>query len=343
MSESIVLAADVGATNTRMRLSVRSASGIDSLAEAKARSGDAAEIKRRIRRFAATAPAPVRTAALGLPGKVAPDRHSCAISYLDPGRYVDFGDLFADLGVEHGVLLNDLECGVLGVQVEADEAPLQLCGTAAETPHERSRFVLGMPGTGLGVGLGFGATRSLPSEGGHILAAFDPSDELETAIRLSIDGAGESSTPTYEDVLRGGAIPRLFRGVVHHREDTFGSARIEGELDAVPPEERPETIESWAFSGTGDRHRHARETFRVYGRFLGRAMQALAVTFLPDAVYLGGGVVLATHRLFADDFVDQFRRHSVHGELLEQLPVYVVRNPDLNLDGATHKAISLLA
>lgn len=40
----------------------------------------------------------IRAAVIGLPGKVSPDKQSCAVTYLDLDRYVSFRDLFVDLG-----------------------------------------------------------------------------------------------------------------------------------------------------------------------------------------------------------------------------------------------------
>lgn len=120
VSVSCVLAADVGATNTRLRVSaVPSDSAPRTVAETVSASGDAAWLKREIVAFSEQAVGQVggrlMTAAIGLPGKVSADRQSCAISYLDPDRCVGFTDLFQRLGVVRGLVLNDLECGALGV------------------------------------------------------------------------------------------------------------------------------------------------------------------------------------------------------------------------------------
>ncbi len=352
MTDSYFLAADIGATNTRLRFgSVSAASRAETLAEIRVPSGGAAEIKTRIsdfvRRHLPPGAPPARAAVLGLPGKISQDRRSCAISYQDPDRFVSFQDLFDRLEVEEGMLLNDLECGVLGIPQKLDQRMQLLCGERLESERRNSGFVLGMPGSGLGIGLGLGLSGSRPSEGGHLLAALDLQDELERRVARSVlageTGGGKPQMPTYEDLLRAAAIPLIFAAMAETRGGSEGQESAARALEPLPLKEQPRAVEKWA-SSTGHRfHDPARDTFSLYGRFLGRLMQAQALTLLPGAVYLGGGIVMATHRLFADAFVDSFRRHRVHGGYLRRLPVYVVANPQLNLDGAARKAAELVA
>ncbi|MCP3957202.1 MAG: hypothetical protein GY719_05060 [bacterium] len=348
MSCRFLLAADIGATNSRARLSVLDDSNaVATSVETRGSSGTASEIKEFIRRFVrqnlpASEPG-LRAAVIGLPGKISTDRRSCAISYLAPDRYVSFDDLFADLGAELGMLRNDLECGVQGIALTSDEQLLLLSGEAISAERREQRLVLGMPGTGLGLGLGLGAGRSVPSEGGHLLAALDPDDQTEGQIGRFIvrrEQPEGPSIPTYENLLRGRAIPQIFESLVEQRPDVGGRGVL-AELASLAPAERPLAVEAWALERHAAARDQARETFRVYGRLLGRLMQSMALAVLPDAVYLGGALVLATHTLFAESFVDAFQCSPVHGELLERLPVYVVSNPHLNLDGATHEAARL--
>ena len=64
---------------------------------------------------------------------------------------------------------------------------------------------------------------------------------------------------------------------------------------------------------------------------------------MASSVYLGGGIAAATHPLFRDAFVASFQSHGVHGRFLEGLPVHVVLDRQLNLEGATWEAARLAA
>lgn len=356
MNVEILLAADVGATNTRLRVSsFLPKSGAETLAEATVRTAGAAEIKEVISRFARqhAAASPIRASVLGLPGKISGDGQSCALSFLDPNHYVSFGDLFQNLNIQEGVLVNDLQCGILGLPDRADSRLRVLCGKPApiEEPVEgrERRVVLVMPGTGLGVGLGTSrhlhSVASIPSEGGHFLAAIDPQDEIEPLIGTAIlaeRGEGlNASIPTYEDLLCGGAIPTTFRTIVEKCRNTSTARAALEALEELPPEEQPKTIESWALTRQSPFHRDAQETFAIYGRFLGRFLQSLTLTFLPNEVYLGGNVLLATHALLEESSTATFHHHPTHSGFLKTVPVYLALIPTLNLDGATRAAADM--
>ncbi len=348
MRQSYLLAADTGATNTRLRL--EPLQGSDGRRQRKVESPRRFdELVAQIQTFVECELPPaaaIETAVFGLPGKVSADRQQCAISYLDPDRYVDFGPIFQRLGVEHGLLANDVECGVFGLAATPAGQLELVCGDPDVDPSA-GPSLLGMPGTGLGVGLLLPSSLTLPSgirepsdvtlpsEGGHLAAAIRPDDAVELAYyqhSFAAAGAdGDRALPTWEHLLRGGAIPRLMRCVV------------DVELPALSPElesrdPSPRTVSEWARSCDHPLHHAAARTFAYYGRLFGRMMQSAALLVLAGGVYLGGDIVLANCRHLADEFRRSFQWHTVHRDLLEKLPVWLVTNPKLNLDGATRMA-----
>ncbi len=283
-------------------------------------------------------------AVLGLPGKVTTDRQSCAISYLDPEAYVDFREIFRKLGVRRGILANDVECGTSGIAATPASQLELLCGES-DAGRSGGPAVLGMPGTDLGLGillppgimLASGKRLpwavTIPSEGGHLPATIQPREEVELAVfQLTSDRV--IGLPTWRHLLCGKAIPRLFGCLVDakHRE-----LREQPEPDGV----EPDSVSRWAADPTHPCHHAACDTFAYYGRFLGRMMQSAALLVLAEGVYLGGDIVLANHDFLAPEFEKSFQRHDVHGELLRKLPVRLIKNPSLNLDGATRMAEDL--
>jgi glucokinase len=348
MKQPYLLAADTGATNTRLRLEpLEGAEGRRQKTVESPRNID--ELVARMAAFVDSelpAGAAIECAVFGLPGKVTADRQQCAISYLDPNSYVDFGPIFRRLGTRHGLLANDVECGVFGLAATpADQLEL-LCGDP-DAVHSAGPSILGMPGTGLGVGLllpssitlpsgkRLSGDATLPSEGGHLTAAIRPDDPVELAYYQQSFAAaaanGDGALPTWEHLLCGGAIPRLFRCVV---DAEF--AALHQRLERHDPS--PLLVSEWARSADHPFQRAAAETFAYYGRFFGRMMQSAALLVLAEGVYLGGDIVLANHRHLAEEFRHSFQWHTIHRHLLERLPVWLVRNPKLNLDGATRMA-----
>jgi glucokinase len=348
MKQAYLLAADTGATNTRLRLeplegdherrqdTVESPKHVDDLVA-------------RIHSFVEAWLPPggvIESAVFGLPGKVSADRQQCAISYLDPDRYVDFGPIFQRLAIGHGILANDVECGVFGLAATPASQLELLCGER-DAGHCAGPSILGMPGTGLGVGLllpssitlpsgkRLSGDATLPSEGGHLTAAIRPDDPIELAYyQRTFEAAcvhGDRALPTWEHLLCGGAIPRLFRCVVHAE-----FAELKDRLQPGGPS--PLKVSEWARSAGHALQPAAAETFAYYGRLFGRMMQSAALLVLAEGVYLGGDIVLANHRYLAEEFRQSFQWHTIHRHLLVKLPVWLVRNPSLNLDGATRMA-----
>ncbi len=348
MKQPYLFAADTGATNTRLRL--------EPLEGSRERRQDRVESPKRIdelvermRSFVETWLPPdgvIESAAFGLPGKVSADRRQCAISYLDPDRYVDFGPIFEHLGVNHGILANDVECGVFGLAATPANQLELVCGEP-DAGNSAGPSILGMPGTGLGVGLLLPASitmpsgkhlagdATLPSEGGHLPAAIRPDDPVELAYyrRTAAEAAadGDHALPTWEHLLRGGAIPRLLRCVV---DTEFPDAS--SQLDELDP--LPRTVSEWAADDDHPLHSAAVRAFAYYGRLFGRMMQSATLLVLAGGVYLGGDVVLANCRHLVSEFRRSFRDHTIHRDLVENTPVWLVTNSKLNLDGATRMA-----
>lgn len=351
MSVKYVLAGDVGATNTRLRLTSVSPEGRrEKSAESVLPSGDANSLKRQIALFAdAVTSGQLMTAVIGLPGRVSADRQSCAITYLGD-EYVDFADLFADIGaVQGGVLLNDLECGTIGV-LNATSAQFRLLSGAhrVEGPN-RENFVVGMPGSGFGIGIYRAHIGCMPSEGGTVVAMVNPADSLEVDIwkrlsRLWNADVYPNAYPSYGTLLGGGGLEHMFRAVVARECRPEVAVALETRLTAIDPRQRPAAIAGWASEGTIEANAaraHARAALQLYGRFLGRAMQSICLTALPEALYLAGKILVDNHTLLTADFIETFQSHRRHSAYLREVSVVLVTNPDVNLDGATEEAVRL--
>lgn len=320
------------------------------IAQTSVKSGSETELKTAIKNFVRDhlqeSQGDIQAAAIGLPGVVSKDRLSCAITYLDPDHYISFGDLFEALNVGNGALLNDLECGAFGVRLLRGDELRGLSGPRLKPGFQADRFVLGMPGSGFGLGIYINSAGAVPSEGGLIAAMIDPGNELEQHICRYITGllgsAGRNRTLlTYSDFVCGNAITSIFTAIVERNAQPSERCAIFAELAALTESQKPRAIEGWVSSPDHLASRYASEGFHYYGRFLGRAMQSASLVILPDAVYLGGSIAMATYPLFKIGFEESFRAHSTHTNYLSQIPVQVIMNPELNLNGATHRALLL--
>ena len=144
-------------------------------------------------------------AAIGCPGIVSDDRRSAAITYLNPSKYLNIAEWLESAGVQRVVLFNDLELGCYGVTVTPPEQLHFLSGDLlGGTPDT---FMVGMPGTGLGVGFWMNGTPH-SSEGGHGLLAISPHDDVESRIFHGGLADGASSRPDTGRVTMPAAAPQ---------------------------------------------------------------------------------------------------------------------------------------
>lgn len=156
---------------------------------------------------------------------------------------------------------------------------------------------------------------------------------------------GRSRYPTYEWLLRARALEDIFRTLITAEPTSRTGLELSERLDLVSEPERPLAIAGWAARTDDDDPAGtvAQRVFRLYGTFLGRAMQSVVLVAMPDAVSLGGAILIGSHAPIVRSFTDSFQAHVHHAAFLERLPVSLITSADVNLDGATHEALRLLA
>lgn len=336
---STVLLADVGGTHTRARLAAVSDGEKARLIKAATfRTKNIEYLKEVLAQFVNDQELPSGSLAaivIGVPGRVSKDRRACAITQFDAGTFVDFDDLRRGLHVPHLQLLNDLECGVLGV-AHSDER--YFSSLSGEVPRSvpRTRFGLVMPGTGLGIGLYDAERGPLASEGGHIAASCDLSQPVEVELFRRIRG-DDRALPSYHLLTRAAALDSIFRTIVSFADSSVERDSAVRMLDVVTLGERSHLLARWAaeaVESAPSASEWARESFALFGTFLGRAMQSIALAALPDAMYLGGSLLVAHRGLIGESVLIAFRSHTRHAAFLAGCPVLVATSPDLNLEGA---------
>lgn len=276
----------------------------------------------------------ITIAVIGVPGKVSKDRRSAALTYLDPSSFIDIGQWLEPVGAEQVLLLNDLECGVFGIQTTPLSQLSMLSGPQlAQIPDS---FLLGMPGTGLGVGYWKqGAPQA--TEGGHGLVVCNPDDPVESHIWRELYRMNPSALPVYDDLACGPGLATLAKilstrpvSTPYHKPD----------LSSISDAELPEMLSQWAGEpeNLSENSDFACVVFRYFGVFLGRALQLPLLTTLPEALFFAGPIVQANIPHFRDQFLQAIHAHRYHEKWLKSLPIAVVDHPELNLDGAVEAA-----
>lgn len=229
------------------------------------------------------------------------------------------------------VLMNDFEAQAWACLSPAmAEASVLLPGAGARGSFRadegdgRPVAVLGA-GTGLGAAWlirgvpGFaGVSRPfvLPSEAGHAMFPFDPEDDGEELLRQGL-AQRCGCAPTAEQVLSGPGLAAMH-------------AVLTGE--EAPPAEfcsRPGFGES--------------ATCALYARLMGRFCRGAALSMLPGALVIAGGVAgrtpaLVRHPAFAEEFLGA---PSPRRSMLESVPVWLSACPHAGLWGAAQAALTV--
>jgi glucokinase len=342
--DRIILAGDIGGTNTNLALVGLKNEKFTLLVEYVFRSQDIEGLL-----------GPLKTL---LSGAAAKDRRLkptlCCISaagavennvvkMTNASWSIDGTQIERELGIRT-VVINDFLAVSYGISTLEVDDPNQI----VKVPHSDGsippaapgpKAVLG-PGTGLGVSYiayHYGTYLPCPSEGGHTLfAPFD--EETEQLTKYLTSKIGEA--PGVEPLVSGQGIGNIYT----YYRDVKGLA-IEGifeQIEATAPADRPGLIASHASTNPV-----CKEMMQLFGRMLGRFSGCIAAIFMPvGGLYLAGGTViknrqlLVENNLFMSEFERSYKPHIVR--LAKKTPVYIICDYAISLYGAANAAVNLL-
>jgi glucokinase len=273
----------------------------------------------------------IRRACFSVAGPVAGNR----ATLTNLGWKVDGTILAQSLQLPAVELINDFTAAGQGISL--------LAATEIETLQEgrpvarATRLIIGA-GTGLGVGLltwQDGDYAVHPSEAGH--SDFAPVDELQDQLLAYLRRT--FGRVSYERIVSGPGLMRIFSFL----QASGAGIPSRPLLDASNKrDDTADLIAEFALSKLDPLAVRALDLFvAVYGAFAGN--MALA-TLAHGGVYISGGIapkILA--KLGEGGFMRAFTAKGRFSELLAQMPVHVVKNPQVGLLGALRVAARLRA
>jgi glucokinase len=228
-------------------------------------------------------------------------------------------------------LLNDLEAIANAVPFLEDE---DLYVLNAGDPNPQGAIGVIAPGTGLGEAfLVWNGQRyeSYPSEGGH--AAFAPTNSRQ--IDLLTYWLDRLTHVSYERLCSGIGIPNIYQFLLDsgvYEEPVWLRETLDKTRDRTP------VIVSAAVEETAD---ICADTLDLFMEILGGEAANLALKVLATGgVYIGGGIPpRILPQLESSRFMDVFCSKGRFSEMMETMPVYVIRNPKTALFGAAYEAL----
>ena len=317
----LVLAGDIGGTNTRLCLVETDGKNESTLREEIYPSGNEGLVP-LVRQFLGDE-CNVYKACFALAGPVL--NNKCKITNL-PWPELDAAQLQEELNIAKVSLINDFVAIGYNIVLEKNKSLVTL---------QEGEFLPDAPiaiiGAGTGLGKAFAVPegdsyRVFPTEGGH--ESFAPDNLLAQELLAYLRADGKVDV---ERVVSGPGIVDIFRFL---QDRKFASEDVGDFLSQFDP---GAAIAKGAAAG----HFLCQQTMAIFVEAFGAAAGDMAVSFLPfGGLYIAGGIAAQNIELmrngsFIKVFTDKARVNPV---LLEKVPVHIVLNTLEGLRGAVKYA-----
>lgn len=326
-----LIAADVGGTKTLLELFEVSDSKTRTIRDERLDSASFEQFGDLVRRFLRDGDGPVDAACFAIAGP-ADDRHALMTNL---GWSISAEELERELGLGRVRLINDFHAVAAAISV-VDERDLAVLNPRPRDPNG-TVAVLGA-GTGLGEAIlvrgAEGRLHVISSEGGH--ASFAPRSELQGKLLLYLAEKYEGHV-SYERLLSGPGIVNIFtflcEKVYHVSPEEIGIETARGHVAGQ--------VASLASQG----QEVAKKTVEIFVDIYGAEAGNLALKTLPrGGVFIAGGIAAKNLAWFRDGrFMEAYADKGRMRNLLLEMPVAVVSNARLGLDGAKLVAIEAVS
>jgi len=317
----MILAGDIGGTNTRLALLETEDKRLRVIVDQTFASREHKSLDEIISQFLAEHPAPITHACFGVAGPIRSRQSRPA----NLPWVVDADQLSTRFGFDSVTLVNDLEANALGlVALKTKDFAVLNEGT----PDAEGNNAVISAGTGLGeAGLHFEGKirRPFATEGGH--ADFAPRNELEIELLRYLLAKYEHVS--YERVLSGPGLQNIYRFL----RDTGRGVEPVWLAEEMGGPDPSSVITRTALTEKSELAMRALELFvSIYGAEAGNLALKVKAT---GGVYVGGGIAPRIIRqLKSPAFMEAFTAKGRMRPFLESVPVRVILNDMTALLGA---------
>ncbi|MCC5643515.1 glucokinase [Nostoc sp. CHAB 5824] len=333
---TLLLAGDIGGTKTILRLVETSDSAaIHTIYQESYHSADFPDLVPIVQQFLVKAnTATPEKACFAIAGPIVENTANVTnlIWFLDTER------LQEELGIPQISLINDFAAigyGISGLQ-QQDLHLLQAGNFQPEAP-------IGIIGAGTGLGQGFlirqgNKYQVFPSEGGH--ADFAPRNEMEFQLLKYLLDKHDIQRISVERVVSGMGIVSIYQFLRDRKFATESPdiAKIVRTWEQEAGQEE-KSVDPGAAIGTAALERRDRlceQTLQLFIEAYGAEAGNLALKLLPyGGLYIAGGIAPKILPLIQNSgFLLNFTQKGRMRRLLEEMPVYIILNPQVGLIGA---------
>jgi glucokinase len=322
----VILAGDIGGTNTRLAIVETVKGHFNFLAEEIYASREEPSLESALRKFLSKPLYPIRAACLGVAGPVREGR--CEATNLP--WVIDSQKIALELNLPRVNLINDLEASAYGI-AELGTKDFEVLNQG--TPDGQGNRAVISAGTGLGEAALFWDGREyrpFASEGGH--ADFAPRNHLEMDLLDYL--LKRHARVSGERVISGQGLFNIYQFL----KDTGRAEGPKWLVDQMRQKDPPAVITENALKGKSPLCTQALDLFvSLYGAEAGNMALKIMAT---GGVYLGGGIAPKIIAKLRDPvFMNAFTAKGRMRPLLQTIPVRVILNPKVALLGAARCAI----
>jgi glucokinase len=322
----MILAGDIGGTNTRLALFTQRGERLEAVAEDTFASREHPDLTAIVEKFLSSGNLPIEIACFGVAGPVQQGRTQATnLPWL-----VDARRLERELRINTVHLLNDLEANAYGIALLPVEDLVVLNQGA---PDASGNAAVIAAGTGLGeAGLYWDGRQYHPfaCEGGH--SSFAPTDHLQVELLSYL--MRDFSHVSWERVVSGPGLLSIYQFL---RETGRGEepAWLAAEMQRDDPSA---VISQAALAGTNALCEQALDLFvSLYGAEAGNVALKIMAT---GGVYVGGGIApKIIKKLIEPHFMEAFVAKGRLQPLVQDIPVRVIMNDKTALLGAARFAM----
>ncbi len=262
---------------------------------------------------------------IGAAGVLQGDRIALANNKL----IIDKKDIQKKTKIQNVTLMNDFEALALGIQYLSTKDIHVL--SKGQPVEYGVKAVIGA-GTGLGKAIlvynkSTKKYEVLPSEGGHAdLRVQSEEDQIIlNFLRSKLDYDNPDYTVSYEELLSGRGLERLYQYVYQH---SFFQRKKSQEI--------PLKLTAEEIMKTKTTNPCSQKTVELFVHYYAVCCRNFALEIMPrGGLYIAGGIAMNNPTIFDETFVKEFQRHSHphYAALLKQIPIYLIINENVGLFG----------
>ena len=319
-----VIAGDIGGTKTLLQLGELRGKRFRVSNEQRFDSQAYPKFDEVLSKFLGAAGQPaIHSACFAVAGPVATDGSAANVTNLP--WTLDSRKLMKHFNINRLTLVNDFHATAAGIDTLSGNDVISL--QRGQPQRHGAQLVIGA-GTGLGVAQRFWsgyAYQVQAAEAGH--AGFAPATEQQR--RLLEFLAVDHPCVSREHVLSGQGMVAIYRFLCQQ-----GQQMCQTLID-------PAQISILANSPEADEYKVCKETLALFFEIYGSECGNLALTTLPHGgIYIAGGIAAKNlDALKASAFVEAFYNKNKMAKLLKTMPIHVIKDESVGLNGAIHLAI----